>query len=69
MRDWLKAARIAKQLTTKQVADHVGLSEIYYMQIENGKRQQSLDMTLIRKFGSLFDIPVQRIIALEIGTK
>lgn len=69
MRDWLKAARDTKQLTTKQVADSLGVSEVYYKQIENGTRQQSLDMSLIRKFGSLFDIPVQRIIALEIGTK
>ena len=38
----LKDGRIAKNLTQKQLADRVGISESYYCQLENGTRRMSL---------------------------
>ena len=41
MRDWLKEARHKMGLTLKSVATSAGISECYYSQIENGKRNAS----------------------------
>ena len=38
MRNWLKEARVKKELTMKSVATAAGISECYYSQIENGIR-------------------------------
>lgn len=41
MRTWLKEARTNRGLTLKHVATAAGISECYYSQIENGKRNAS----------------------------
>jgi putative transcriptional regulator len=38
----LKEARLAKQLTQKELASMVGISESYYCQLETGARRISL---------------------------
>lgn len=41
MRDWLKKVRTEKGLTLKNVSKAAGISECYYSQIENGRRNAS----------------------------
>lgn len=38
MRKWLREIRAEKGFTLKKVASAAGISECYYSQIENGKR-------------------------------
>lgn len=38
MRETLKKARTEKQMTQQQVADHLGISLVYYQKIEQGSR-------------------------------
>ena len=38
VRMWLKELRNAKKMTMREVATIAGISECYYSQIENGKR-------------------------------
>lgn len=43
IRIWLKELRKAKKLTMREVATIAGISECYYSQIENGKRNVSVN--------------------------
>lgn len=67
MRDWLKDARSEKQLTMKQAADQLGISESYYFLIERGERKQNLDLALVKKLGDVFGFSVQQIAEMEGG--
>jgi len=65
MRKWLKEARTKKDLTMKQIAVELGITESYYSLIENGDRQKMMDISLAKKLSDILDIPVEKIIALE----
>ena len=65
MRDWLKDARLKKQLTQKQMANELGITEGYYSMIENNERQQNMDMSLAIKIGKIFGMSVQEIVNAE----
>lgn len=65
MRDWLKTARADKQLTMKQAADQIGISESYYFLIENGERKKNLDLALVKKLAEVFGMTVQQIAEME----
>lgn len=65
MRDWLKTARADKQLTMKQAADQIGISESYYFLIENGERKKNLDLALVKKLADVFGMTVQQIAEME----
>lgn len=65
MRDWLRAARLKRRMTQKQLAENLGISESYYCTIENGKRMNRLDIEIIAKLSVIFGIPMDKIIRLE----
>ena len=65
MRAWLKQARENKQLTEKQVADRLRISENYYTSIESGKSQKQMDLALIERLSVLLDVSTETIIELE----
>ena len=65
MRKWLKEARTKKDLTMKQIAVELGITESYYSLIENGDRQKMMDISLAKKLSEILDIPVEKIIAME----
>ena len=65
MRDWLKTARADKQLTMKQAADQIGISESYYFLIEQGERKKNLDLVLVKKLADVFGMTVQQIAEME----
>ena len=68
MRKWLKEARTKKDLTMKQIAVELGITESYYSLIENGDRQKMMDISLAKKLSDILDIPVEKIIAFETET-
>ena len=58
MRKWLKDARTAKNMTMKQIAAELGITESYYSLIENGDRQKTMDISLAKKLSEILSIPV-----------
>jgi transcriptional regulator with XRE-family HTH domain len=65
MRKWLKDARTAKNMTMKQIAAELGITESYYSLIENGDRQKTMDISLAKKLSEILSIPVEKIVAME----
>ena len=52
--DKLKSIRYKNNMTTKQVADAVGISKAFYCQLENRKRRLSYETAL--KIASVFGV-------------
>lgn len=62
MREWLKKLRNGKNLTMKDMAKRLGISESYYCAIENGERQQKMNMVLASALSAIFEIPISEIV-------
>ena len=65
MREWLKEARLKAGMKQEEVAKALDISIPYYSCIEQGKRQNPMDLTLCTKLSKIFSIPVLRIVELE----
>lgn len=65
MRDYLKELRESKGLSQQNVADSIGITRQYYQQIENGKRQKNMDVSLVVQLSNLFGISPEAIINEE----
>lgn len=65
MRDWLKKCREENGITQAQMAKKLDISEGYYSYIESGDRQKRMDITLVSKLSTIFDLPIQRIVEFE----
>lgn len=65
MREWLLNARKEKKLTQSEMAKKLDISEAYYSYIEAGIRQKNMDITLVSKLSSEFNIPIETIVELE----
>ncbi len=65
MRNYLVTLRKEKNLTQKQLAEKLDISESYYNQIENGERQKRMDITVIDRLSKALDISVEDIIRRE----
>ncbi len=65
MRKYLISLRKAKNLTQKQLAEKLDISESYYSQIENGERQKRMDITVIDRLSKALDVSVNEIISFE----
>lgn len=55
-RAWLLQARNELGLTTKGIADELGISHTHYNDIENGKRNPSIELSI--KMADFLGIPV-----------
>lgn len=64
-RSWLKEARVKAGKTMAEVGDELDISESYYSLIENGKRQNPMDITLVAKLSKIFCLSIQQIVELE----
>lgn len=64
-RTWLKEARVKAGKTMAEVGDELDISESYYSLIENGKRQNPMDITLVAKLSKIFCLSIQQIVELE----
>lgn len=65
MRDWLKQMRLENKLTQKQLSDIAGLTQQYCSLIENGDRQQNMQISVMEKLASAFDVPLEKIVYEE----
>lgn len=65
MRQYLVKLREENNLTQQNVADEIGISRQYYAMVENGERQNKMDITLVTKLASVFHIALTDFIAAE----
>lgn len=65
MRDYLLTLRKRKNLTQKELAQKLDVSESYYNQIENGERQKNMDISLVNRLSLVLEIPITTIIEHE----
>lgn len=64
-RDYLIAYRNSNGIKAADMAKRLGLSESYYSQIENGKRQKKMDIALVSVISAVTGIPIAEIIERE----
>lgn len=67
MREWLKQLR--GSMTTKEVAQKLGISQQYYSLIESGERQKKMDVQTCVNLATVFGVSPYDIIKYEIGQK
>lgn len=65
MREYLLTLRKGKNLTQKELAQKLDVSESYYNQIENGERQKNMDISLVNRLSLVLEIPITTIIEYE----
>ena len=65
MREWLKEKRAEHGMTMVQLSTKLGISESYYSLIEAGERQKKMDISMLAKLSTIFDMPVAEIVNLE----
>ena len=61
MREWLRSLRVSKGYTQQAMADKLGVSVQQYNFIENGKRQDNLNLQTACKISDIFRISLKRI--------
>lgn len=64
-RDYLIDYRARNGIKAVDMAKRLGLSESYYSQIENGKRQKKMDIALVSVISAATGIPIAEIIEYE----
>lgn len=65
MREWLKNLRDGKNMTMKEAAEKLDISESYYCAIENGTRQKKMDMVLVSGIAAVMGVPITEIAERE----
>ncbi len=65
MREWLKTARVKKNLSMAEMGKRLNISESYYSYIESGERQKNMDISLASKISVILDIPLNEIVKAE----
>lgn len=65
MRTWLKEKRQAAGLTMAQMAEKLWITESYYSNIEAGKRQKELDLTIAAQLAQILHMSIEEIVACE----
>jgi putative transcriptional regulator len=64
-RTWLKELRNEKKFKTREIAEIFGISFQHYNDIENGRRNPSIELSI--KMADYFDVPIEKF--LEDRTK
>ena len=65
LRAWLKDLRETRALTQAQVAKHLNIKQNYYCEIENGKKQLNLNLSMAAKIAKFFDVSLEDIANFE----
>lgn len=65
MRAWLKDLRENRALTQAEVAKSLNIKQNYYCEIENGKKQLDLNLSMAAKIAALFDVTLEDIAEFE----
>jgi len=61
----MKTLRIKNCLSQTEAAVKLGVTQQYYSLIENGARQQSISLELIKNLSAIFGVPVNELIDAE----
>ena len=67
MRTWLKDLRISRNMTQKEMAKAIGITEAYYSLIENGQRQKKMDVTILAGIAKATGTSVGRVAVKELA--
>ena len=67
MRHWLVDLRNSLGLTLKEMGEKLGISESYYLMIEQGKRQKRMDISMVSRIAAVTGKSEAEIIELEKG--
>ena len=67
MRTWLKDLRNNRNMTQKDMAEQLGISEAYYALIENGRRQKKMDVTILAGIAKATGTSVGRVAVKELA--
>ena len=67
MNKWLKTMRLAAGLKQSDMAKRLSISQPYYCDIENGRRQSDMSYSLMEELAAALDVPVQTIIEAKSG--
>lgn len=65
MRKYLKDARTNLGYTQSDVANHLGISQNYYCDIENGSRQKELKASVAVELSTFLKIPIKELLEHE----
>lgn len=65
MREYLIEMRKKRKESQQNVADALGITRQYYQQIEQGMRQQRMDIILVSKLADHFGITMNEIVRQE----
>jgi len=65
MRNYLKKLRLTFKLTQEQVAEKLLCTRQYYNLIENGYRQNNMDVNTAMKLADIFKVPITFILEEE----
>lgn len=57
-REWMKELRKEKDLKTREIAEILGISFQHYNDIENGRRNPSVKLSMI--MAKYFDVPLEK---------
>lgn len=66
MREYLKKMRNAKNVSQKETAEALGISQNYYSCIENGQKQKNIDLKIMIGLSDFFSVDLQQLIDKEI---
>ena len=67
LRTWLKELRISRNMTQKEMAKKLGITEAYYALIENGQRQKKMDVTILAGIAKATGTSVGRVAVKELA--
>lgn len=65
MRNYLRELRLKKKASQKVTAKALGLSQNYYSCIESGTRKASIDLGLLIKLSTFFEVDLDYLIEQE----
>ena len=65
MREWLKAAREDKGITSTEAAQFLGVSLPYYSMIESGLRKKTLDVVTALRLSKLLGMTMEEVVKHE----
>lgn len=67
MREWLTEARKEQNLTQKEMAQRMRCTEAYYSLIENGKRQNPMDLRTVWALSKALGMTTKEIVDKEVA--
>ena len=69
MKSWLKAMRTSAGLTQGEMSKIMGITQAYFCDIENGRKQSDMTYSMMEKLAKALQVPVQAIIDAESARK